>query len=313
MTASISVDGFLNINKSAGVTSRDVVNAFQRRLRNVSEHDVRCGETSWRKTKVGHAGTLDPMATGVLVLAFGRATKLIRFVQQMPKAYHAHFRLGMTSDTDDIWGTCQATESTVSISQTDVAQALAQQVGTISQLPPAYSALKVQGQRAYDLARRGETPDLKPRLVTISRIELLRFEFPEVELEIECGSGTYVRSIARDLGETLGCGAVMSALQRTAVGSFQLGKARSPQDLEDEFPWPLISVAEAFQHYPTVQLSDDQISSLKYGRPLEFAATRPEATLVAVDGNGQFLAWLEKDNRREQERYRAAVNWVPAM
>lgn len=303
MPPSIPRDVFLNIDKPVEMTSRDVVNRFQRLD---------------RKLRVGHAGTLDPMATGVLVLATGRATRLIRFVQQMPKTYRAQFRLGVSSDTDDAWGQWGEPQDTTSVSIDQIAEALQSQIGTVMQQPPAYSALKVQGQRAYDLARKGGTPDLKARPVVIDRIDVLGFHAPLLELEIVCGSGTYIRSVARDLGEALGCGALMSGLRRTRIGGFDANEAfRLPQDdewasMDHSNPIPFVSVMDAFRDRPCVKILPEQIADLEHGRPLVLPPSVDTPDVVVHDGQRQFLAWMERDARETgANQYRATVNWVP--
>lgn len=200
------MNGLLVIDKPAGMTSRDVVNRVQR----------------WfpRGTKVGHTGTLDPLATGVLVICVGAATKLADVVQAMGKSYRSQFRLGATSDTDDADGTVALVADAAPPTEEMVRTALAGFVGVVEQLPPAYSALKVAGRRAHDLARRGEAVELKPRPVRIDAVRLLGYEWPFVEVEVDCGKGTYIRSIARDLGAKLGVGGLVATLRRTRVGPF---------------------------------------------------------------------------------------------
>ncbi len=200
------MDGFLVIDKPGGMTSRDVVNVAQR----------------WfpRKTKIGHAGTLDPLATGVLVLCVGAATKLVERVQAMGKTYRTRILLGFTSDTDDADGTLTAYASGEVPAEETIRELLPQFVGEIQQLPPTVSALKIDGQRAYDLARRGQEVKLQPRTVRVDAIRLLGYEWPHLDLEIDCGKGTYIRSIARDLGEKLKCGGLVQALRRTRIGEF---------------------------------------------------------------------------------------------
>ncbi len=200
------MNGLLVIDKPAGMTSRDVVNRVQ----------------LWfpRGTKVGHTGTLDPLATGVLVVCVGAATKFADVVQAMTKTYHSQFRLGATSDTDDADGTVTLVSNATPPTEEAMQAALAGFVGVVEQLPPAYSALKVAGKRAHDLARRGEAVELKPRLVRIDAVRLLGYEWPFLEVEVDCGKGTYIRSIARDLGATLGVGGLVATLRRTRVGPF---------------------------------------------------------------------------------------------
>jgi tRNA pseudouridine55 synthase len=198
--------GWLVVDKPKGITSRGALNRIQR----------------WfpRGTKIGHTGTLDPLATGVLVVAIGSATKRAEQVQAMPKAYRATVRLGCTSDTDDADGTVVETAVGAIPSEADIRSALPRFLGTIQQLPPKFSALKLEGQRAYDLARKGQAVELQPRAVTVYSIELTNYAWPRAELVIECGKGTYIRSIARDLGEMLGVGGMIEELRRTKVGPF---------------------------------------------------------------------------------------------
>ena len=198
--------GLLVVDKPAGCTSRNVVD---RALR-------------WfpRRTRLGHTGTLDPLATGVLVLCAGVATRLAEYVQRMDKVYRAGILLGACSDTDDLEGTLTTSVIGQPPERETVGRCLQEFVGEIEQVPPEYSAAKVIGRRAYDLARRGEEVALEPRRVHIYSIDLLDYSFPRLEVEVRCGRGTYIRSLARDLGTRLGCGALIEALRRTRVGPF---------------------------------------------------------------------------------------------
>ncbi len=196
--------GIININKSRYVTSRAVVNAVYRVV---------------KPAKAGHAGTLDPMATGVVLVCVGRATRLVSRIQNLPKTYRTRFVFGQTSDTDDSTGSI--TETNVATPNAEQIEATLQEfIGDIQQVPPAFSAVHVNGKRAYKLARRGEAVELKAKTVHVSRFQLLAVNGAEAEFEIECGSGTYIRSLARDMGERLGCGGLMSALERTRIGPF---------------------------------------------------------------------------------------------
>src|SRR5262249_45363855 len=160
-----------------------------------------------RGTRLGHTGTLDPLATGVLVLCVGSATRLADYVQRMSKTYRSLFRLGARSDTDDADGAVTPVAGAAAPEPAALEACLRQFVGTIEQVPPAYSAAKVTGQRAYDLARRGREVSLQARAVQVHGIEVLRYDYPELEVEVRCGKGTYIRALARDLGARLGCGA----------------------------------------------------------------------------------------------------------
>ncbi len=200
------MNGFLVIDKPGGMTSRAVVNRVQ----------------LWfpRRTKIGHTGTLDPLATGVLVLCIGTATKLADRVQAMAKQYETRVRFGATSNTDDADGVVVESPSAPIPTREAIEQLLPQFVGMIEQLPPQFSALKVQGQRAYELARRGTEVALQARPVRVDSIQLVNYEWPWLDLIIDCGKGTYVRSIARDLGERLQVGGLVQSLRRTRVGPF---------------------------------------------------------------------------------------------
>ena len=204
--------GLLNVNKPRGVTSRDAVDRVERLV---------------RPAKAGHAGTLDPLATGVLVICVGQATRLIRFVQMMRKQYRATFLLGHSSETDDIERDVIAIPNAIVPTRAMIDGVLPQFIGDIQQRPPTHSAIKIAGRRAYKLARKGADFELAARTVTIHRIDLLRYEYPELDLDIECGSGTYIRALGRDLGAALGTAAVMSALERTAIGQFHVEQAIS--------------------------------------------------------------------------------------
>jgi tRNA pseudouridine55 synthase len=207
------LNGFLVIDKPSGFTSRDAVNRVQRRFP--------------RKTKIGHTGTLDPLATGVLVLCIGTACKLADRVQAMPKTYVARFRLGATSTTDDADGTVTPTVATL-VPEDRVRTELAKFVGVIDQLPPQFSAIKVGGTRAYTSARRGQTVSLTARPVRVDAIRVLGYAWPFLDVEIDCGKGTYVRSIARDLGRALGCCGLVETLRRTRVGPFTAEQGIGP-------------------------------------------------------------------------------------
>jgi len=273
--------GVLNLDKPTGVTSRAVVDRVARPLRGV---------------KVGHAGTLDPLASGVLVVCVGAATRLIEFVQRMPKTYRTVIRLGATSDTLDADGHVVAVASPRVPKESEVLAALAGQVGTIGQRPPAFSALKVAGRRAYDLARAGLEVDLAPRPVTIDRIDLLGYRWPRLELKIACGGGTFIRSIARDVGEALGCGGLVEVLVRTRIGPYTQADAIDPMALTaGSIPGLLRPAAEAVAALPAVRISAGGVATIARGRALgprelagaavpagEVALLGPDGTLVAI-------------------------------
>ncbi len=272
------IDGLLVLDKPGGITSREAVD---RALK-------------WFPpgTRMGHTGTLDPLATGVLVLCLGQATRLAEYVQRMSKTYRAGILLGARSDTDDGDGSVTAVAGAQPPTPARLRDALDQFLGQIDQVPPVYSAAKVSGQRAYDLARRGQEIDLQPRRVTIYRIEVLGYTWPLLELEVHCGKGTYIRSLARDLGEQLGCGALVQALRRTRVGPFAAEEAVTLQTTADEARARVRPVVEALAELPRVTVTADEARRLRQGQqvrlheaqlePGETAVFDPTGTLVAV-------------------------------
>jgi tRNA pseudouridine55 synthase len=267
-----------------------------------------------RPAKAGHAGTLDPMASGVLVVCVGSATRLIPEIQQMRKVYRAEFLLGRRSNTDDTTGEVVETSNIVPIAREEIEQALPQFIGVIDQVPPQFSAVHVDGRRAYKLARRGEQVELRARPVEIDRIDILNYEFPRLEVEIECGSGTYVRSIGRDLGEWLGCGAVMSGLVRTRIGAFRLEDAIALEDVRPEtLAEHLQSAAAAVPDLRRAYCVEGDIAAIRHGRPVPYRGTQDfESGEMLASGerrawsgerrggtqdleNGEMLALLDED------------------
>jgi len=276
---STPLSGVLNLHKPTAVTSRDVVNQVARLS---------------RKTKVGHAGTLDPLASGVLVVCVGAATRLIEYVQRMPKTYRTVVRLGATSDTLDADGRIEEADSPRAPSEAEVRTALATQVGTIAQKPPAFSALKVAGRRAYDLARAGQAVELAPRPVTIERIDLLSYAWPRLELEIACGSGTYIRSIARDVGEHLGCGGLVEVLTRTRIGAFTIEDAVDPDGLTAEsLRTQLRPALEAVAGLPVVRVSASEVAAVAQGRAVSLPEPVPAGEVALVGPDGALVAVAE--------------------
>jgi tRNA pseudouridine55 synthase len=211
------MSGILIIDKPAGVTSSDVVNIIKRLFP--------------RGTKIGHAGTLDPFATGLLVLLVGKATKRCEELMDQPKQYLATIRFGATTETDDIESEPQPVDGATPPSMLCVQDALNGFTGIIQQIPPLYSALKIGGQRACDRVRAGEKIQLKSRTVRVYDIELIEYAWPEAKVRIDCGRGTYIRSIARDLGKNLNVGGYLTALRRTRSGSFAIEQAVTIEQL----------------------------------------------------------------------------------
>ena len=264
------MDGVLLRAKPPGRTSHDVVAEVRRSLP--------------RRTKVGHAGTLDPFATGLLLVLVGRATRAQRFLMALPKTYRAVARLGWTSDTGDRDGELVHTGR--------LPERLEIPVGEQLQRPPAYSAVKVGGRRAYELARAGEEPELAPRPVTVFRAELLRHDGERAEYEIECSSGTYVRSLVTDLGD-----AYCEELERTAIGPFRL---------EDASEERLVPLAEALAFMPERLLSEAEATAVRHGRSVP--ATGDEAEHVRLTHAGDLLAIGEP----QASELRPVVVFAPA-
>jgi tRNA pseudouridine55 synthase len=270
--------GLLNIDKPSGVTSRDVVNHVQRLV---------------RPAKAGHAGTLDPLASGVVVVCVGPATRLIEFIQQMPKRYAAAFRLGCHSDTDDREGRVVEVPHAARPTRAELEATLPKFLGEIRQRPPAYSAIKVSGRRAYALARRGIPVELAPRSVTVYGITIRSYEFPLLKLDIECGAGTYIRSIGRDLGELLGTGAVLTELCRTAIGGFHIETAVPLDALTPEsLPDNLIPAVRALDGYPRTTLTEDEVQRVVHGRFLARDNHAYSEPVAAVNQAGELVAVL---------------------
>lgn len=287
--------GILNLDKPAGLTSRTALNGVGRLLPGV---------------KLGHAGTLDPLATGVLLVAVGPATRLIGQLQQQPKRYVGSFRLGWSSDTDDVEGELVPHPAPPVVERSEVEAVLARFRGKIAQRPPRFSALKVSGRRAYQLARKGHSFELEPRPVEIHDLQLLEFRpregapwDVEFRLEVVCGAGTYIRALGRDVGSAVGSSAVMTGLRREAVGEFAARDAVRLEELDrDTLAAGLIPPQAAFPDLPTVTLTPARCEDLVHGRPLTeatlgLAPVAPGQRYLALDASGELWAVLEKDQR----------------
>ncbi len=277
------LNGVLNLDKPTGVTSRDVVDLVNRAL--------------GKGTRAGHAGTLDPLASGVLVVCVGPATRLIEYVQRMPKTYRAVVRLGARSDTLDADGQVVETPDAVSPAEADVHKALKAQVGKIQQVPPQFSALKVEGKRAYDLARAGQDVELAARPVRVDRIDLVSYDWPRLEIVVQCGAGTYIRSIARDVGEALGCGGLIEVLVRTRIGPFTQGEALGPRTMTAEsIAASLRPAVEAVAALPRLRLPAEAVARIARGQHLEArrvvlaGETLPPGEVALLDASGTLAA-----------------------
>lgn len=266
--------GLLCIHKPAGPTSHDIVGGVRRRV--------------GRGVKVGHAGTLDPFADGVLVVCVGPATRLAGYAQAQPKRYVARIRLGATSSTDDPDGEITVVAGAPVPDEAAVRDALRQFVGTIQQVPCSHSAVHVAGRRAYKLARAGQPVDLPPRTVVIHSIELVRYEYPHLEVDVRCGTGTYIRAVARDVGAVLNTSGYCEKLTRTAVGRFRIEDAVAPDDLN--LPRDLLPPLLAVPDMPKVALDADQLDQLRHGRAMTLAQPAEPGEVALVDADGNLLA-----------------------
>ncbi|HEX2092125.1 MAG TPA: tRNA pseudouridine(55) synthase TruB [Longimicrobiaceae bacterium] len=271
--------GVLPLDKPEGPTSHDAVAAVRRAL---------------RTRQVGHTGTLDPFASGLLLVCVGPATRLAEYLTALPKTYRATLRLGVATDTDDLRGEVVSTsDGWRELAEERIRAALLRQVGTLEQLPPVYSAKKVAGERMYAAARRGEEVSRTPVRVTIHRIDVLSVRLPEVEFEVECSSGTYIRAIARDAGEDLGVGAHLARLRRTRVGEHSVEEAVPLDALGDEerVARTMLRPAAAVAHLPRLEVDEADVDAIRHGRGIPARDALPEGVPVALLGaNGALLA-----------------------
>jgi tRNA pseudouridine55 synthase len=255
--------GLLLVDKPHGITSHDAVSRVRRSL------GIR---------KVGHSGTLDPLATGLLVMGVGRGTRLLRFLSEFPKLYEGTGVLGVETTTLDAEGDV-VREAPVAVTEPELRAAVASFVGDIEQAPPAYSAVKVGGERSYKAARRGEAVDSPPRRVHVYAFNVRRFDPPRFDFRVRCSGGTYVRSLVADVGHALECGAHVTALRRTAVGPFGVEEARPPDD-----PGPLLPLERAVEHLAAVTLHEEEARVAAHGSILGPAGIEGPYRALAPDG-----------------------------
>lgn len=274
------MNGIVIVDKPQGWTSQDVT----ARLRRV-----------FSTRRIGHGGTLDPMATGVLPVFVGRATRTVEFFEHAEKTYEATLRLGMKTDTQDITGTVLE-ERPVTVTEQDILNVLPAFRGEILQIPPMYSALKVNGQKLYDLARKGKEVERQPRPITIHELELLHFDGQDARIRVRCSKGTYIRTLCEDMGEKLECLGTMAALRRTRAGEYTIEKAVPLQTLLDaENPEQyLLSMDSPFLGYPAVTLSENQEKRCRNGNA--FTLRVPDGTYRAYGKNGEFLMLARVEN-----------------
>ena len=274
------MNGIVIVDKPQDWTSQDVTS----RLRRV-----------FNTRRIGHGGTLDPMATGVLPVFVGRATRGVEFFEHAEKTYETVLRLGITTDTEDITGTI-LTEQPVSVSEDDILQILPQFRGEILQVPPMYSALKVNGQKLYDLARKGKEVERQPRPITIHELTFLGFCEDGIRLRVRCSKGTYIRTLCKDIGQALGCGGCMAQLRRVSAGEYTIEESVPLQVLlETENPEQYLrSVDTMFREYPAITLTEKQELRCRNGN--SFSIDLPDGKYRAYGQSGEFLMLASVEN-----------------
>lgn len=283
-----STSGVLVVDKPIGMTSHQVVQII-RRGTNIK--------------RAGHTGTLDPRASGVLVILVGPAVRLSEFISAEDKRYQATIKLGEKTDTYDGDGVVTGT-SVVNVTREHFEEALQQFVGKIEQVPPPYSAVKVQGRRAYAMARNGEEVNLEPRLIHVHSLDVIEWNMPEVVVDVHCSSGTYVRSLAYDLGEKLGCGANLIGLRRTKSGRFTLKDAIPLRRMTESFEnnsWYqfLIPAAEALGDWPSITLTNEEVDLVRHGHRFSRESGNDEM-VRAITEQGELVALMEYDQETKE-------------
>ena len=274
------MNGIVIIDKPAGWTSQDVVS----KLRGV-----------FKTRRIGHGGTLDPMATGVLPVFVGRATRGVEFFEHAPKTYEAVLQLGIATDTEDITGNILE-EKPVCVTENEFLSVLAQFRGEIQQIPPMYSAIKVNGQKLYDLARKGKEVERKSRTITIFKLECLEFSGNQAKILVHCSKGTYIRTLCKDIGAALGCGGCMAALRRVQAGDYTIDRAVSLQTLvESENPEIYLAPVDSlFAEYDKLVLTPNQEKRCRNGN--SFSIILPDGQYRAYSQNGEFLMLAKVEN-----------------
>ncbi|MCF7985376.1 MAG: tRNA pseudouridine(55) synthase TruB [Thiohalocapsa sp.] len=278
-----NVDGILLLDKPGGISSNHALQRVKR---------------LFNAAKAGHTGSLDPLATGLLPLCLGYTTKFSAFLLDADKRYRVTIRLGVSTTTADAEGAIVATADTAHVTESAVREILSGFVGSIEQLPPMYSAVKHQGERLYKLAREGKEVERTPRTIRIHSLELLRFELPEVELDVHCSKGTYVRTLAEDIGTKLGCGGHVSALRRTGVGPYVEGETRfvtmddvdaAAEEGPEALDRMLLPLDTALDHCPALRLSADAAFYLRQGQPVLVPQSPTEGTVRLYDPSRAFV------------------------
>lgn len=289
------MDGIFNINKSTGMTSHDVVAKIRRLL---------------KQKRVGHAGTLDPAAGGVLPICVGQATRVAEYLSESGKAYQADVVFGVATDTYDTEGAVTATGSTADLALASIEETLEHFLGPQMQVPPRYSAIKIHGQPAYKRARAGEVITLDPRPIVIYSLEVIDWIPPRLTLAIECSKGTYIRSLAHDLGMQLGCYAYLDALVRTRSGPFTLSESITLEQLAGAIETNTVQhylypVDKALEQYPAITLDAETFEKVKHGNTFSSSREYTPGLARVYDSNGHFLAiamWNEERKAWQPEK-----------
>ncbi len=275
------MDGILNIKKATGMTSHDVVAKVRKIL---------------QQKRVGHAGTLDPAASGVLPICIGQGTRVAEYLGESGKAYRAEIRFGVVTDTYDAEGAILRATDASELTLARIEEALPQFLGAQMQLPPLYSAIKIQGQPAYKRMRAGEEITLEARPIEIYRLQIVAWQPPVLTLDIECSKGTYIRSLAYDLGEWVGYGAHLTELVRTGSGPFTLAKSITLEQLalaveQGTVAQHIFSIDHALQQYPALYLDENAVERVLHGNTFRYEQPQPETKLARIyDSEGHFLA-----------------------
>ena len=290
------IDGIINVYKEKGFTSHDVV----AKLRGIL-----------KQKKIGHTGTLDPDAVGVLPVCLGKGTKRCDMLTDRSKTYEVTMRLGVTTDTEDMTGKI-LTQQYISCTKQQVEEVIGQFVGTIEQIPPMYSALKVNGKKLYELAREGKVIERKPRTITIDSIQILDINLPLVRMEVSCSKGTYIRSLCRDIGETLGCGGCMEQLTRTKVGQFLIDESLTLEQIqnlvtEGALDTYLVGIEKVLEHYQAVHMLEKDDKLVHNGNPFTIQNIQKreeikiEEPLRVYDSKGTFIGVFQY--KKEKKRF----------
>lgn len=278
------MDGFINVYKEKGQTSHDVVNKVRK---------------IFSTRKVGHTGTLDPNATGVLPIAVNNATKVIEYMEQDDKTYVAELTLGLVTDTEDVWGNILE-ENSVNVSDAEINDAIMSFVGKQNQVPPMYSALKVNGKKLYELAREGMVIDREARKIEIFGIDEIKIDGKRVSFKVHCSKGTYIRTLCKDIGEKLGCGATMSALERVQAGGFTIETAVKLSELEENKEKYVLDLEIPLKKFGIIELNDED--GRRYINGIRLSTNKPDGMYRVYIGGSLYGVCKVRDNVIRSEK-----------